>query len=531
MEKRTSASTAGSATTSSRRRGETCPDAVRPCVVGVGPARCGAANKGAGHGGLPVRFPGRRLPAALPRADAEAHAGVGHLDRRAVQARAVQGRRSARAGRQAGEGQEEDRGGRPVRGGEGPGRRVPPGHGGQPRRRRGARARVSHPGGRRSGRGPPDPQDVSPAALPGLVDHLFRHEAGRLAAALVRVLGPANLDLAEDVVQETLCHALEVWKMGRVPDNPAAWLRASARNRALDLLRRQRIRIRLAPEVAQLHGELAPAVDAVFTEDALRVEQLRMMFACCDARLQPAVQVALVLKLLCGFGVDEVAQAVRAELCAEAIRLVRLLAEDPATAQPPTFALLALMCLHAARLPGRLDARGALVPLEEQDRSAWDRALAAEGARWLSRAVSEPPTALLLEAAIAAEHCFAPTFAATDWRAIVTLYDALYAQHPTPVVALNRAIALAQVDGPERGLEELQALPGRDRLARYPFYFAALGELHLRAGHAREAAEEFRRALRLARSPAERQHFQRKLASATERTRMRRPGAVRTLRR
>ncbi len=418
---------------------------------------------------------------------------------------------------------------------------------------------------------------LSPDAERGVVvEHLFRHEAGRLAAALVRVLGPANLDLAEDVVQETLCHALEVWKMGRVPDNPAAWLRASARNRALDLLRRQRTRTRLAPEVAQLHGELAPAVDAAFTDDALRVEQLRMMFACCDARLRPAVQVALVLKLLCGFGVDEVAHAflaspaaiekrlargkaalrragaladlsdpqlarrleavldalyllfnegyhgahpemaVRAELCAEAIRLARALAEDPATAQPRTFALLALMCLHAARLPGRLDARGALVPLEEQDRSAWDRALAAEGARWLSRAVSEPPTALLLEAAIAAEHCFAPSFAATDWRAIVTLYDALYAQHPTPVVALNRAIALAQVDGPERGLEELQALPGRDRLARYPFYFAALGELHLRAGRAREAAEEFRRALRLARSPAERRHFQRKLAAGRD---------------
>src|SRR5216683_539320 len=502
---------------SMRRRGR--PRAVR------------AANKGAGHGGLPVRFPGRRLPAALPRADAKAHAGVGHLDRRAVQARAVQGRRSARAGRQAGEGQEEDRGGRPVRGGEGPGRRVPPGHGGEPRRRHGARARVPHPGGGRNRRGPPDPQDVSPAApLPGLVDHLFRHEAGRLAAALVRVLGPANLDLAEDVVQETLCHALEVWKMGRVPDNPAAWLRASARNRALDLLRRQRIRIRLAPEVAQLHGELAPAVDAVFTEDALRVEQLRMMFACCDARLQPAVQVALVLKLLCGFGVDEVAQAFLASPAAIEKRLARgktalrragALADlsDPQLARRleavldalyllfnegyhgahPELAVRAELCAEAIRL----------VRLLAQDPSAWDRALAAEGARWLSRAVSEPPTALLLEAAIAAEHCFAPTFAATDWR----------------------AIALAQVDGPERGLEELQALPGRDRLGRYPFYFAALGELHLRAGHAREAAEEFRRALRLARSPAERQHFQRKLASATERTRMRGPGAVRTLRR
>ena len=415
----------------------------------------------------------------------------------------------------------------------------------------------------------------SAAPVSGLLEHLFRHEAGRLSAALVRVLGPANLDLAEDVVQETLCHALEVWKMGRVPDNPAAWLRTSARNRALDLLRRLRTRMRLLPELSLLQDDLAPAVDAAFTEDALREEQLRMMFACCDARLQPAVQVALVLKLLCGFSVGEVAQAflaspaaiekrllrgkaalrragaladladpqlgrrleavldalyllfnegyhgahpelaVRADLCAEAIRLARLLAGNAAAAQPRTFALLALMCLHAARLPGRLDARGALVPLEEQDRSAWDRALAAEGAQWLSRAVSEPPTALLLEAAIAAEHCFAPTFAETDWRAIVSLYDALYAQRPTPVVALNRAIALAQVEGPERGLLELEGLAGRDRLARYPFYPAALGELHLRAGHGREAAEEFRRALRLARSPAERSFFQRKLAAAT----------------
>ena len=415
---------------------------------------------------------------------------------------------------------------------------------------------------------------MSGAPASGVVEHLFRHEAGRLSAALVRVLGPANLDLAEDVVQETLCHALEVWKMGRLPDNPAAWLRTAARNRALDLLRRQRTRTRLSPELQGSTEDLAPAVDAAFTEDALRAEQLRMMFACCDARLQPAVQVALVLKLLCGFGVDEVAHAflaspaaiekrlargktalrrsgaladlagpqltrrleavldalyllfnegyhgahpelaIRAELCAEAIRLARLLTEDEATAQPRTFALLALFCLHAARLPGRTDSQGALLPLEEQDRSAWDRALAEEGVRWLGRAASAPPTALLLEAAIAAEHCLAPSFAETDWRAIVSLYDALYAQHPTPVVALNRAIALAQLEGPERGLKELRELAGRERLARYPFYPAALGELHLRAGHAVQAAEEFRRALRLARSPAERSYFQRKLAVA-----------------
>ena len=173
------------------------------------------------------------------------------------------------------------------------------------------------------------------------------------------------------------------------------------------------------------------------------------------------------------------------------------------------------MCLHGARLPGRLDTAGVPIPLEEQDRALWDRALAREGAAWLARAGAEPPTALLLEAAIAAEHCFAPSFAETDWRAIVTLYDALLAQRSSPVVALNRAIALAQIEGPERGLAELRAIEGRERLARYPFYSAALGELHRRAGHREDAAEEFRRAVRLARSSAEKHYFRRKLAEVS----------------
>src|SRR5713101_3302820 len=285
-----------------------------------------------GHGGLPVRFPRRneRLAAVLARADAEAPAGMGHLDRRAVQARAVQGRRSAGPGRQAGEGQEEVHRRRPFRRGEGPGRRLPPGHGGEPGRRRGARPRVPDPRGGRLRRGPADPQDVSAGApLSGVVEHLFRHEAGRLSAALVRVLGPANLDLAEDVVQETLCHSLDVWKMGRVPDNPAAWLRTAARNRALDLLRKERTKTRLSPQLEAVQDDLAPAVDAAFTEDALRREQLRMMFACCAPRLQPPVQVALVLKLLCGFGVDEVAHAFLSSPCSACTRRGCLCASIP----------------------------------------------------------------------------------------------------------------------------------------------------------------------------------------------------------
>jgi RNA polymerase sigma factor (sigma-70 family) len=407
--------------------------------------------------------------------------------------------------------------------------------------------------------------------------HLFRREAGRLVAALTRILGARNLALAEDVVQDVFCRALETWKVRGVPDNPSAWLMAAAKNRALDAVRRERTARAFAPELARLlstEWTLAPVVDEAFGAGAIRDEQLRMMLSCCHPRLGEDAQVALVLNVLCGFGADEIAAAflanraaiekriargkkvlarapawfdladtefparlasvqralyllfsegyhgasaevpVREELCAEAMRLTALLREHPPAATPTTTALGALMCLHAARLPSRIDAAGELAALVDQDRSRWDAALVAEGLALLERsAAGGEASPYHLEAAIAAVHATARSLDETDWPTIVFLYDRLMELAPSPVVALNRAVALGERDGAERGIEALRALPGRERLARYPFYPAALAHLERRLGRVGAAREHLRAALDLARNGAERRFFEERLRS------------------
>jgi RNA polymerase sigma-70 factor (ECF subfamily) len=410
-------------------------------------------------------------------------------------------------------------------------------------------------------------------------EHLFRRESGRIVAALTRLFGVHNLALAEDVVQDAFCRALEVWRVRGVPDNPAAWLMTTAKNRALDVLRRERTARRFAPELGRMlesEWTLAPVVDEAFAAPAIRDEQLRMMFSCCHPRMAEEAQIALVLNILCGFGTPEIAgaflaghaaiekriargkkvlassrrlfdlaavdfdarlsavrralyllfnegyhgasaeAAVRSELCAEAMRLTGLLLEHPPAATPETFALAALMHLHAARLPARLNSAGDLSPLVEQDRSCWDARLIAEGLACLERsAAGEHVTAWHLEAAIAAAHASARTVDDTDWRLIVELYDRLMAIAPSPVVALNRAVAIGQRDGAERGIAAIQAIENRERLARYPFYPAALGELELRRGQPEAARARFSEALALARNPAERRFLEKRVTAGT----------------
>jgi RNA polymerase sigma-70 factor (ECF subfamily) len=206
--------------------------------------------------------------------------------------------------------------------------------------------------------------------------------------------------------------------------------------------------------------------------------------------------------------------AVRAELCDEAIRLATLLGGNPATATPATFALSALMLLNAARLPSRLEPSGDLTQLFEQDRSRWDPRLLSEGLRLLEASASGSElSAYHLEAGIASLHMSARDPRQTPWREIVSLYDVLMRVHPSPVVALNRALAIAQCDGAGRGLEELRAIDDRDRLAAYPFYAAALGELELALGRRSVAREHFQAALELARNPAERRYLVRRIAA------------------
>jgi RNA polymerase sigma factor (sigma-70 family) len=410
-----------------------------------------------------------------------------------------------------------------------------------------------------------------------LVEHLFRHESGRMLAALVRILGMHNFDLAEDVVQETLVRALETWRYDRIPENPAAWLMLTARNGALDVVRRERSARRFAPDLSyQLDSEwtLVSTLDEHFVDSEIHDDQLRMMFSCCHPRLAPEVQVALILKVLCGFGTGEIARAfliedgamekrilrgkhalretgtlyeirsdqamlerldavlatlyllfnegyhgshaelpIREELCAEAMRLLAMLLEHRAGAAPRAVALLALMCFHAARLRARLDDAGCLILLEAQERTRWDPALIRRGVELLERAAEgDEVSEFHLEAAIAAKHCLASRYEETDWRGIVGLYDLLLEVKPTPIVALNRAIAVGQVEGPELGLAALRAIP-KPGLEGYPFLAAAIGEMHRRAGRPREAADEYRTALGLARSPAEAEVFRQRLAS------------------
>lgn len=409
-----------------------------------------------------------------------------------------------------------------------------------------------------------------------LEEHLFRREAGRMVAALTRIFGPHNLALAEDVVQDSFCRALTVWRSRGLPENPSAWLMATAKNRALDVIRRERTARTFAPELGRrLDSESAAsaAVQEAFAAPAIRDEQLRMMFSCCHPRLSHDVQVALVLNLLCGFGAGEIAaaflvgraavekrlargkkalarvrrlfdladadfvhrlgavrralyllfnegyhgasaeSAVRASLCHEALRLVALLRDHAPAAVPETDALAALLCLHGARLPARLDPEGDLHPFGDQDRSRWDERLLAEGLALLERsAAGATLSAYQVEAAIAAAHAAAPSAAETDWAGVVSLYDRLMAIAPSPVVALNRAIAIGQRDGPEPGLEAIRSIddPG-SRLTRYPFLPAAIAELALARGDRATAREQFGAALALARNPTERRFLEKRM--------------------
>jgi RNA polymerase sigma-70 factor (ECF subfamily) len=409
-----------------------------------------------------------------------------------------------------------------------------------------------------------------------LTEHLFRRESGRMVAVLTRIFGVHNLPLVEDVVQDAFCRALEVWPFRGVPENPSAWLMAAAKNRALDVLRRERTARTYEPELSlllQSEWTLGPVVQEMLTDNAIKDDQLRMMFTCCHPRLPEEAQVMLVLHILCGFSIAEVASAfvtsytavekriprakktlaglnmlfdthapaqfsarvpavqralyllfnegyhgasaesaVRTELCHEAMRLTALLLEHPLGATSASYALSALMCFNQARLPARLDASGRLKSLFDQDRSRWDQDLVGEGLQLLElSAKGSELTEYHVEAAIAAIHATAPSMQDTDWGKIVSLYDSLLSIRPSPIVALNRAIAIGQRDGAERGLQELRAIVSAERLVNYPFYHAAFGESELQSGRTAVAREHFSRALGLSRNAMERRFFELRL--------------------
>jgi RNA polymerase sigma factor (sigma-70 family) len=394
-----------------------------------------------------------------------------------------------------------------------------------------------------------------------LVSHLFRHEAGKLVAVLTRIFGLEHLGLAEDVVQEALARALQIWPFQGVPQNPSAWLMRTARNLALDVVRRQKSFRDKQPEIIRaMERDIATPDGAIFSEQEIADDRLRMMFVCCHPVIPPEAQVALALKTLCGFGVTEIGRAfltsdaaiakrlvrarqkiheagipfeipsgpelgerldgvlqslyllfnegykasagdklIRQDICEEAIRLGALLAQHAAGDRPETHALLALMLLTAARTPARTDEAGNLLRLDEQDRTKWDSPMIGRGMFHLARsAAGDRLSKYHLQAAIAACHCEAKDYASTDWERILALYDRLVACDPTPVVALNRAVALAEARGPQAGIEAVNAIEDRESLQQYYLFYAVTGELELRLGRFRTAAAVFRKAFELA---------------------------------
>jgi RNA polymerase sigma factor (sigma-70 family) len=404
-----------------------------------------------------------------------------------------------------------------------------------------------------------------------LVASLFRHESGRLVAALTRLFGPHNLQLAEDVVQEALETALQAWKF-RLPDNPSAWLSKVARNRALDVIRRGAVERRFADDYReQLTSELslATTVEESLAEASTAENQLRMMLTVCQPQLSEETQVTLILKFLCGFASSEIAAAflsteetidkrlqrgravlrqsgtlapatltdsedsrlgvvlralyllfnegyhgshpsmpTRVVLCEEAMRLCAFMTEGTDSGSPQAHALMALMCFHFSRVPGRVGADGIYLSLAQQDRAVWDRAFMERGLAHLNHSArGSELSSLHLEAGIACQHCFAPSLAATDWSAILGLYDLLYGRNPSPVIAINRALARAYAGDPQGALIEAVDLAGEPALARYPFYWAARGEIHARANQRDEAHDCYQRAASLARNPAEERAF------------------------
>lgn len=420
----------------------------------------------------------------------------------------------------------------------------------------------------------PSATDIS-----GLAEHLFRHEAGRLVSVLTSIFGMDRLHMAEDVVQEALIKALKTWPYYGVPKNPAAWLTQTAKNLALDLVRRERNFQDKQPQIIAFMEQWSTNVDDPDSQDhEIKDERLRLMFACCHPEIPADSQIALALKTLCGFSPAEIAKAflsseaaiakrlvrarqrirelniqfeiptgedaaarlegvlqtlyllfnegykassgdnlIREELCREAIRLTTLLASHPVGNKPRVHALAALMYLNAARLQARMDSEGNILLLKDQDRSRWDKGMVARGILHLGQsATGDDLSEYHLQAGIAACHGTARDYQSTDWQQILSLYDRLLELNDSPVMALNRAVAVANVHGPKAGLEAVEAIKDRKQLESYYLFYAVRGEFAAQLNHFPTAARDLREAIRLTDVKSEQTFLAEKLRECEE---------------
>ncbi|HET9264935.1 MAG TPA: sigma-70 family RNA polymerase sigma factor [Vicinamibacterales bacterium] len=414
------------------------------------------------------------------------------------------------------------------------------------------------------------------------IESLYRRESRRLISVLTRILGPGNLELAEDVMQEAFVSAMREWTRTGVPDNPSAWLLTTARHRAIDAIRRERTRRTFAADLAMyLDSEwtLAHAVEEAFGEGWASDDQLRMIFMCCHPTVPLDGRVTLILRTLCGLSVPAIARALLTteaaiykrlyrtrqalrdvrfelpadddrpaaldtvhtalyllfneghlstgdkpllrELCRDAMLLVKLIIDESSFATSQTVALMALMCFTAARFDARVDESGRLIPLDQQDRSRWDTSLIRQGFAYLWRSSGMEATAATrfhLEAAIAARHCETATFDETDWGSICRLYDRLIEVDGSPMARLNRAVAISFRDGPQAAIPVVEGIRAAGELPHTHAVAAVLAHLYARAGSPEPARQFLDEALTQARTAHERELIARQVDRA------RRPG-------
>jgi RNA polymerase sigma-70 factor (ECF subfamily) len=391
-----------------------------------------------------------------------------------------------------------------------------------------------------------------------------------MISVLSKLLGFQHLPLAEDIVQDTLLKAMTTWPYNGVPDNPRAWLYRVARNKAVDLIRRQKIFRQIQPELASEYS-LSATVNQLFESDEMMDSQLCMMFACCHPSISAESQIALVLKTLCGLNNAEIAKAflkdeeaiakriyrakekirsekialelphpsqmsgrlaavlhslyllfnegyysshpehiIRESLCEEAMRLVYLLTQHPQTRDPRTYALLALFCFQASRLAARLDDKGNILLLKYQDRTRWYQPLITKGLYFLETATGDTTSVYHLEAAIAWLHASAPDFASTNWTAIYHLYGVLSKHQTSDIISLNKAIAASYALNRQIALKELKQIKGLDN---HHLYHTALGEIYFDEGRLEDARACYLKAISLASTQAELQLLHNKLAA------------------
>ncbi|MCI0716475.1 MAG: sigma-70 family RNA polymerase sigma factor [Chlorobi bacterium] len=398
-----------------------------------------------------------------------------------------------------------------------------------------------------------------------LASHLFRNEAGKMVSVLTRIFGLPRIEIAEDIVQDTFLKALDEWGFNNIPQNPQAWLYKVAKNKTIDYLRHWKHVQDYESDISHLlksEWTLSASVNNMFLDNEIQDSQLRMIFTSCHPLLPQESQIALTLKTLCGFSIKEISRAllttganvnkrlfrakqklrdehlkfeipmgdelakrldsvyrviylifnegysstesekiIRKDLCAEALRLCQLLSEHKIGDNPKTYALFSLMCFHSSRFNARIDDKGYVILLKEQDRKLWNKALIAKGFEYLSKSsYGNELSEYHLEAGIASYHLSAKSLDKTNWNSILKLYEILEKINPSPVTILNKAIVVSQISGPQAALEEVLKIK---TLEKYYLYHTTLAELYKDLDQIQKAKTHLEEALKLTNSAAE----------------------------